>query len=69
MVEYHVDSYHGFQEKMDKETEFGGKLNVRIRNESWQKKAWTLPMGETTRVKISAFQSRGFGFVMPLTEK
>jgi hypothetical protein len=31
MVEYHVDSYQDFQEKMDKETEFGGKLSVRIK--------------------------------------
>jgi len=66
MVEYHVDSYQGFQDKMDKETEFGGKLSVRIKNERplimfghdecifkqylLTKKAWTLPTGETQLV-------------------
>jgi hypothetical protein len=34
MVEYHLDSYLGFQEKMDKETEFVGKLSVRIGNKT-----------------------------------
>jgi hypothetical protein len=93
MVEYHVDSYQGFQDKMDKEAEFGGKLSVRIKNERplimfghdecifkqylLMKKAWMLPTGETQLVPkeegqgvmISAFQSREFGFGMPLTEE
>ena len=30
MMEYHVDLYEGFQEKIDNKTEFGGKLSVRI---------------------------------------
>jgi hypothetical protein len=30
MVEYHVDSSYLFQDQMNKETEFGGKLSVRL---------------------------------------
>ncbi len=91
MVEYHVDSYQGFQEKMNKETEFRGKLSAQIKNERplimfghdecifkqylLTKKAWKLPPGETQLVPkeegqgvmISAFQSKEFGFGMPLT--
>jgi hypothetical protein len=33
MMEYHIDLYEGFQEKIDNKTEFGGKLSVRIQNE------------------------------------
>jgi hypothetical protein len=31
MVEYHVDSYQEFPDKMNKETEFGGNLSARMR--------------------------------------
>ena len=30
MVEYHVDASHIFQNRMNKETQFGGKLSVRL---------------------------------------
>jgi hypothetical protein len=33
MVEYHVNAYREFQEKMNKETKFGGNLSVRLKKE------------------------------------
>jgi hypothetical protein len=94
MVEYHVDSHQEFQDIMNKETEFGGNLSVRMQRGErplimfghdecifkqylLTKKAWTLPTGETQLVPkdegqgvmISAFQSREFGFGMPLSEE
>ncbi len=33
MVEYHVDAYREFQEKMNKETKFGGNQSVRLKKE------------------------------------
>jgi hypothetical protein len=72
MLEYHVDSYQGFQEKMGKETEFAENLSVRIKMKDHSScsgitsKAWTLPTGETQLVPkeegqgvmISASQSK-----------
>jgi hypothetical protein len=33
MVEYHVDSYKEFQERMNEETKFGGKLSMKMNKE------------------------------------
>ena len=34
MVEYHVDASHIFQDRMNNETKFGGKLSVRLDKET-----------------------------------